>query len=102
MKTLIKILVLIVCVVIVWYLFFNTKKEKHDGSAEDANAIPSFSVAQQYARNNEYGKAYRELEKYYEYCIANDYAASLGVRGSFALSLLQEIIENDSESKQKL
>ena len=67
MKTLIKILVLIVCVVIVWYLFFNTKKEKHDGSAEDANAIPSFSVAQQYARNNEYGKAYRELEKYYEY-----------------------------------
>ncbi len=102
MKTLIKIFVLIVCIVIVWYLFFNNKKENHDGSAEDTNVIPSFNVAKQYTLNKEYGKAYNELERYYKYCIANDYAASLGVRGSFALSLLQEIIENDSESKQKL
>ena len=98
MKTTIRlvlILVIIFALLMIYKKYVNNKEENTIRQA-------SLQVAEQYMRDGDYDKAFKEIDAYYKYCLASDYGASFGARGSFALTSLQKIIENFPEGRKKL
>ena len=98
MKTTIR-LVLILVIIFALFMFY---KKYVNIKAENTIRQASVQVTEQYMREGNYDKAFKEIDAYYKYCLASDYAASFGVRGSFALTSLQKIIENFPEGRKKL
>ena len=98
MKTTIRFVLILIIIFALFLIYKKYANNKEENTIRQA----SFQVAEQYMRNGDYDKAFKEIDAYYKYCLASDYGASLGVRGSFALKSLQKIIENYPEGRKKL